>query len=138
MFLSALATINFSLAFLVGLICSPLTFAQYYSGRPTVGLILGIFLIFCSPPAVLVGSSLYLGISLESILLEAAFGWDVWGMWTQVVVWCVWWPAWMTGAILVASSITISAEAPSAETISSGTKFKSTNEDGSNTLLTKA
>ncbi len=35
------------------------------------------------------------------MLKEAAFGWDVWGMNTQVVVWCVWWPAWVTGMVLL-------------------------------------
>jgi glycosylphosphatidylinositol transamidase len=35
------------------------------------------------------------------VLKEAAFGWDVWGMTTQVVVWCVWWPAWLVGMVLL-------------------------------------
>lgn len=39
--------------------------------------------------------------SLVHMVAEAAFGWEVNGMWTQIVVWCVWWPAWMTGAVLV-------------------------------------
>jgi glycosylphosphatidylinositol transamidase len=118
MFLSALATINFSLAFLIGLICSPLTFAQYYSDRPKTGLIFGML--------------------LKAILLEAAFGWDVWGMWTQVVVWCVWWPAWMTGAILVASSMMIPGERGSASTLPPEKQSQTTKKGTDKTVVTKS
>lgn len=38
---------------------------------------------------------------MSYVLKEAAFGWDVWGMNTQVVVWCVWWPAWIQGMVLL-------------------------------------
>jgi len=31
------------------------------------------------------------GVGIEGVLREASFGWWVSG---QVVVWCVWWPAW--------------------------------------------
>jgi glycosylphosphatidylinositol transamidase len=43
-------------------------------------------------------------LSVRQVLTQAAFGWNVWGMWTQVVVWCVWWPAWMAGTLLLGSS----------------------------------
>ena len=39
--------------------------------------------------------------TIQDLLTQAAFGWDVWGMNTQVVVWCVWWPAWLVGGILL-------------------------------------
>jgi glycosylphosphatidylinositol transamidase len=58
-----------------------------------------------SPPAVLIGACLYSGVSVKSVLTQAAFGWNVWGMWTQVVVWCVWWPAWVVGCVLLGSSL---------------------------------
>jgi GPI-anchor transamidase subunit GAA1 len=45
--------------------------------------------------------SYYWKTPVGEILKEAAFGWNVWGMNTQVVVWCVWWPAWLVGAIIV-------------------------------------
>jgi glycosylphosphatidylinositol transamidase len=45
--------------------------------------------------------SWYWDLRIEEILKQAAFGWDVWGMNTQVVVWCVWWPAWLTGMVLL-------------------------------------
>lgn len=39
--------------------------------------------------------------SIGEVLREAAFGWRVWGMYTSVVVWGVWWPAWLVGAVVV-------------------------------------
>jgi glycosylphosphatidylinositol transamidase len=41
------------------------------------------------------------GVGVGSVLQETAFGWHVWGMYTPVVVWCVWWPAWLVGSVLV-------------------------------------
>lgn len=50
---------------------------------------------------VLIAGTVYFGLDVGEVLKEAAFGWDVWGMNTQVVVWCVWWPAWVVGMILL-------------------------------------
>ncbi|CAG8882220.1 unnamed protein product [Penicillium salamii] len=90
--LSTLATLNFSLSFMIGLLCTPLSFMTRLQG---------------AAPARLATSGVcwYTGVSVETVLTEAAFGWDVWGMWTQVVVWCVWWPAWLIGGVLLGSSI---------------------------------
>lgn len=41
----------------------------------------------------------YWGLQVEEVLTEAAFGWNVWCMNTQVVIWCVWWPTWIVGMI---------------------------------------
>ena len=40
------------------------------------------------------------GVDVGEMLVEAAFGWKVQGLWTQVVVWCVWWPAWVVGGVV--------------------------------------
>jgi glycosylphosphatidylinositol transamidase len=101
MFLSSLATLNFSLAFLVGLFSSPLTWIQPVPNRPVVKVILGIMLVVISPTVVLGGASWAWGLGIGDVLKEAAFGWDVLGMNTQVVVWCVWWPAWVVGGVLL-------------------------------------
>lgn len=101
MFLSSLATLNFSLAFLVGLLSSPLTWIRPLPKRPITKIILGLLLAVISPTVVLVGASWAWGLSIGDVLTEAAFGWDVWGMNTQVVVWCVWWPAWIVGGVLL-------------------------------------
>ncbi|CAI7607594.1 unnamed protein product [Penicillium pancosmium] len=107
--LSTLATLNFSLSFMIGLLCAPLSFigrlqgpAALRYGISTLGLVL---LNLLSPPIVLLGVCWYTGVSVETVLTQAAFGWDVWGMWTQVVVWCVWWPAWLIGCVQLGSSI---------------------------------
>ncbi|KKK20052.1 hypothetical protein ARAM_006405 [Aspergillus rambellii] len=85
LFLSTLATLNFSLSFMIGLLCAPLSFVGHISTqtRPalryavsTLGL---ISLNILSPPVVLLGVCWYFGVSVETVLTEAAFGWDVWG-----------------------------------------------------------
>ncbi|KAL4920275.1 Gaa1-like protein [Aspergillus aurantiobrunneus] len=112
LFLSTLATLNFSLSFMIGLLCAPLSFVHHFNQAETkpalryttsaAGL---FFLNILSPPVVLLAGCAYFGASVETVLTEAAFGWDIWGMWTQVVVWCVWWPAWVVGGALVGVSL---------------------------------
>lgn len=71
---------------------------------PIVAILLNIF-----SPTTVFAAGVFLGgkwlglggLGVGEVLKEAAFGWDVWGMNTQVVVWCVWWPAWIVGGILV-------------------------------------
>jgi glycosylphosphatidylinositol transamidase len=105
MFLSALATLNFSLSFLIGVFASPITFISPTPRRKwTIGAAWMTLLQGLTPTTALVGVALYWGEPLSEILKEAAFGWRVWGMWTQVVVWCVWWPAWIIAGVLVAGS----------------------------------
>ncbi|PBP19211.1 rhomboid protein 2 [Diplocarpon rosae] len=104
MFLSSLATLNFSLAFLVGLFSVPLTYIQPLPGHPVIAGILSVPLTLLAPTTVVMAGTKYWGLSISQVLKEAAFGWDVWGMNTQVVVWCVWWPAWLMGMILLLGS----------------------------------
>ncbi|KAJ6162720.1 Rhomboid protein 2 [Penicillium chrysogenum] len=112
--LSTLATLNFSLSFMIGLLCAPLSFVARLQGSAPFRLAtssLGLVLLnLVSPPTVLLGVCWYMGISVETVLTQAAFGWDIWGMWTQVVVWCVWWPAWLIGCVLLWSSICVPLE----------------------------
>ncbi|PGG95714.1 glycosylphosphatidylinositol transamidase [Blastomyces parvus] len=139
--LSALATLNFSLSLMIGLLCTPLSYIGHIPAQPTqtnagaaadsqsgstdkagkggtqsasaptsvttillavAGL---IFMNLLSPTAVLLAACHYWQIPVTAVLTEAAFGWDVWGVWTQVVVWCIWWPAWQCGCLLLASSL---------------------------------
>lgn len=101
MFLSSLATLNFSLAFLVGLFAAPLTYLQPLSSRPFTKSFLAIVTSLSSPTSVLLVGCWYWELSVAEVLKEAAYGWDVWGMNTQLVVWCVWWPAWLVGGVLL-------------------------------------
>lgn len=111
MFLATLATLNFSLSLFIGLLSTPLTF----TGNPFSSsvdakdvfpsnarkYISTLVLQLLSPPVVVWAVCYIWGADLGETLAEAAFGWKVNGLWTQVVVWCVWWPAWMIGGVLV-------------------------------------
>lgn len=100
MSVATLATLNFSLAFLVGLLASPLTFVG-----PTKNILsrwsVIVLLNAISPSAVVYVACRTYGITIESVLREASFGWNVWGVYTPVVFWCLWWPAWLVGLISV-------------------------------------
>ncbi|KAK7744336.1 Glycosyl phosphatidyl inositol protein transamidase complex subunit [Diatrype stigma] len=118
MFLSALATLNFSLALLVGLLAAPLTFTPVEpSGSYSlpVKAVFALLLDVLSPPAVVAAAATawrFFGgagagagqVGVGAVLREAAFGWDVWGLYTPLIVWCVWWPAWLVGSVVVLSS----------------------------------
>lgn len=107
LFLSSLATLNFSLSIIIGLLASPLTYLQPIPSSTTskfsmVGkAVLAVGLSAISPPVVVWVACRAWGLSVEDVLVKAAYGWDVWGMNTQVVVWCVWWPAWVMGGVLL-------------------------------------
>lgn len=110
-FLATLATLNFSLSIFVGLLSTPLSFI----GNPFSGSIEAVdifpsqrrkmawaLVLQLLSPTVVVWVVCYVwGANLGEMLAEAAFGWKVNGLWTQVVVWCVWWPAWLAGSVLV-------------------------------------
>jgi glycosylphosphatidylinositol transamidase len=100
MFLSALATLNFSLSFIVGVLCSPLSFVRT-SRNPVVGAASYALLVALNPVMVVQTAAWYAGVGLEELLVKAAVGWHVWGLWTQVVVWLVWFPAWFVGSVVV-------------------------------------
>ncbi|EFW99949.1 GPI transamidase component [Grosmannia clavigera kw1407] len=101
MFLSSLATLNFSLAFLVGLLASPLSLMAPAPRRTVVRWAATLLLNLVAPPAVFALACAASHLPLVDALRTAAFGWHVWGMYTAVVVWCVWWPAWLVGSVLV-------------------------------------
>ncbi|KAL7923132.1 Gaa1-like protein [Trichoderma austrokoningii] len=94
--LATLSTLNFSLAFLVGLLASPLTFIRPTNSVATRGLF-AILLILISPPIVISTAAWTSGLTLTEVLKAASLGWNVWGMYTPIVIWCMWWPAWLIG-----------------------------------------
>ena len=104
MALSTLATLNFSLAFLVGLFSSPLTFVRPVK-NPALRWSIAGALNLVAPPMVAFTASQVWGVSVGDVLREASFGWNVWGMYTQVVIWCLWWPAWLVGMINVFGTV---------------------------------
>ncbi|KAK4653200.1 Glycosyl phosphatidyl inositol protein transamidase complex subunit [Podospora pseudocomata] len=100
MFLSSLATLNFSLAMLIGLLSAPLSFVKP-SSSPVSRIVGFVLLNLTSPPAVLLASAAIWGLNVGDILREAAVAWHVTGTYSAVVVWCVWWPAWLAGCVCV-------------------------------------
>jgi glycosylphosphatidylinositol transamidase len=66
--------------------------------RKLVGMVL---LNLISPTVVLLAGAAYWGVGVTSILREAAVGWHVCGTYSPVVVWCVWWPAWVAGGVVL-------------------------------------
>lgn len=103
MSLATLATLNFSLAFLVGVLATPFTFVQT-SRNVLVKIGLAVLLTAIAPPVLVYTSSQLLKLSVSNLLTEASFGWNVWGMYTSIVVWCVWWPTWVLGMVNVVGS----------------------------------
>ena len=97
MFLSSLATLNFSLALMVGLFTSPISFIR--PAGPALRVTFTLLLNLIAPTAVLLAGALIWGLDLGFVLQQAAFAWDVSGMYSPVVVWCVWWPAWLAASV---------------------------------------
>jgi glycosylphosphatidylinositol transamidase len=104
LFLAALATLNFSLSFLIGILTVPLSFVRRTTSKPLSG-IQTILLMTLNPVVVIRAATFYFGMDVVEVLLKAAEGWHIWGLWTQVVIWLVWWPAWFAGSAVVASGL---------------------------------
>jgi len=102
MFLAALATLNFSLSILVGVLCVPLSYVRRSGNNSITGLQM-LILAMTNPLLVVQTATKLLGVDLMDVLVQSAIGWHIWGMWTQVVVWLVWFPAWLVGALVVSA-----------------------------------
>ena len=99
MFLSALATLNFSLALFIGLFSTPVTFIPAATKRLALRSASLVLLFVVAPTTLFCAACMYSGLGIARVLEQAAFGWNVWGMYTPGVVWCVWWPAWLAASI---------------------------------------
>lgn len=104
LFLSALATLNFSLSLMVGLLSVPFSFVRPSKNVALVAL-MNVVLTATAPPVVMGGVALYLKKDVAALLAQASFGWHVWGMWTQVIVWLVWWPAWVIAGVVACNGL---------------------------------
>ena len=121
--LSMLSTLNFSLALIIGLLCSPLNFIRplpYLPPRSTVQTVADgseylnklavvmpstVLYLAISPPIVLYAVSAWLGRAVEGMLVEVAKGWLAQGVWSSLVIWGVWWPAWVLGGGVLWSGV---------------------------------
>ena len=110
LFLTVLATLNFSLSMFLGILCAPLAFVDRTPGKPAFAALQYLVLAIFSPASASIGFIAYNKFALGQAhimesLLQLGFGWNVWGSWGILVgVVCIWWPAWTIGAMLVASS----------------------------------
>ncbi|KEF53735.1 uncharacterized protein A1O9_10136 [Exophiala aquamarina CBS 119918] len=115
LFLTVLATLNFSLSMCLGIVSVPLAFVDRTHGRPILAVLQYSILTILSPTGLFVYISLFLGKDngLAEWLTRLAFGWNIWGSWgVPVGVLCIWLPAWVVGATLVASTWFAVAPAP--------------------------
>ncbi|KAF1929027.1 Glycosylphosphatidylinositol:protein transamidase, GAA1 component [Didymella exigua CBS 183.55] len=101
MILAALATLNFSQSFLIGVLAAPLSFVRKTS-RTWLTVVQLLLLALINPVMVAQWSARLLGADLNQALVMAAQGWFVSGLWTQVTVWLVWFPAWVCATVVVA------------------------------------
>ncbi|KAL9110127.1 MAG: hypothetical protein Q9227_005321 [Pyrenula ochraceoflavens] len=119
LFLSALATLNFPLSLFVGILCSPLTFIPIKRSwlslailvplhaltSPTIMLRLLLLVALRSSGSGMAQIFSQMNQQIPEKLASVAFAWNVWGTWViGVVVWVVWWPAWVVGGVLLRSS----------------------------------
>lgn len=111
LFLTVLATLNFSLSMILGLICFPLAFVGRTKGGGVGAALQYLILVLMSPMGLAAGLVGYgfLALGRDDVLVSwlqrLAFGWNIWGSWgVPVGILCIWLPAWVVGATLVASS----------------------------------
>ncbi|KAH9862103.1 hypothetical protein IAQ61_010305 [Plenodomus lingam] len=101
-FLAVLATLNFSLSFLVGVSCIPFSFIRRTGSLGLNVALLGLMALL-NPLLVMHAATYLLGGNMALILEKAAQGWHIWGLWTQVVVFLVWLPAWAINTSVIAT-----------------------------------
>ncbi|EXJ60140.1 hypothetical protein A1O7_04292 [Cladophialophora yegresii CBS 114405] len=123
LFLTVLATLNFSLSMFLGIVCTPLAFVDRTPSSPWLASLQYLILVIMSPTGVAAGLGGYgMSIGKDDLIVvwlqRLAFGWNVWGSWgVPIGVLCIWLPAWVVSAALVASSWFSPAEAADRATV---------------------
>jgi GPI-anchor transamidase subunit GAA1 len=120
LFLTVLATLNFSLSMFLGLACAPIAFVDRTPGKAAFAALQYAVLLLTAPVTVALALVGYASSVLQhpegamlfsQWLLRFAFGWNISGSWgVPLGVFCIWWPAWTIAATVVASSWFPSAE----------------------------
>ena len=106
--ISTLSTLNFSLGFFIAVLSSPLAFLQPIVDRAdrriwlTVIIFIAMQLISPLNWFHLI-SKLEFGEPISELARMYRFAWKVWGAWTPLVWWCIWWPAWLAGLVVLTS-----------------------------------
>lgn len=124
--LATLSTLNFSLGLITGLLASPLSFIRPLDAAPdlvgkppsdkqslkTIAMLVALTAA-CPNVVILAGSAAFKGAAsttavmngLREVLVHESFAWHVSGTWTSVIIWVVWWPAWLAGAVVAATRL---------------------------------
>ena len=106
--ISTLSTLNFSLGFFVAVLSSPLAFLQpivHRSNRQIWQTIIAFIAMQLISPLnwFHLIAKLEFGEQISELARMYRFAWKVWGAWTPLVWWCIWWPAWLAGLVVLAS-----------------------------------
>lgn len=110
MALSTLSTLNFSLGIFVGVLSSPLAFVKPLGDTSKsrslkiIGAIVVMQLISPLNWFYLIGR-LEFAKSAIDLARFYRFAWKVWGAWTPFVWWCIWWPAWVAGLVVLMAPV---------------------------------
>lgn len=86
---------------MVGLLASPLSFVPAAPSSETLRWAWIGLLYVLAPTTVWYTTASLRGLDLAGLLTESALGWDISGVYTPIVIWCVWWPAWLVGSLVV-------------------------------------
>jgi len=103
MSLSTLSTLNFSLGFFTAVLCAPLAFLSPLKS-PSLHPLAFLLMQALSPLNWFHVVALWqFGEGIQDLARLYRFAWKVLGVWTPLVWWCVWWPAWVAGLVVLAS-----------------------------------
>lgn len=85
----------------MGLVASPLSFVPAAPKNAALRWAWVGLLYLLAPTTVWYTTASLRGLDLEGLLTESARGWDISGVYIPIVIWCVWWPAWLVGTAVV-------------------------------------
>lgn len=101
MFLSAIATINFSLALFMGIIAFPYSFIGPVHNKVHQICIRVALLVLTSPMSILYLFCAFSGMDWKAIVLDVVFGYEWSHVWTPFAIFGVWWPAYFLTSVVV-------------------------------------
>lgn len=63
--------------------------------------VLGFWHIWLSPPLMLTLAAMYAGVPVRELARRMTEAWWAQGVYTPLIVWTVWWPAWVVGMVIL-------------------------------------
>ncbi|CCG80708.1 putative GPI transamidase component [Taphrina deformans PYCC 5710] len=101
MFLSAIATINFSLALSIGVMSFPYSFIGPVHNKVQQIPIRVALLVLTSPMSILYLFCTFTGIDWRDVVVDVVFGYEWLHVWTPLAIFGVWWPAYFLTSVVV-------------------------------------